>query len=148
MARALLLPAAFLVSLCSAAAAKTGCAAVAKYPDGSEITRECIVEGEGKAKGARGSVNGIDEEFLWLKDTRWNWNNWRDVIFKANGAFLAPAEGCEREGNPQCKWATDSDKLYVYFGGAGRHTLTVAPDQQSMYGARDSDGDEVSAARR
>ena len=40
---------------------------------------------------------GISEEYRWLKDTRWNWNNWREVIFRADGSFLAPAENCERE---------------------------------------------------
>jgi len=128
------------------------CTAVAKYPDGSEVERQCIVEGEGKG-GAKPSHSrkksmGISEEFAWMKDTRWNWNNWRDVIFRADGSFLAPAEGCEREGSPNCKWGADEDRVYVNFGGAGMHTLTVNDDQQSIFGSRDRDGDEVTAARR
>ena len=83
-----------------------------------------------------------------MKDTRWNWNNWRDVIFKSDGTFLAPAEGCEREGNPKCRWSADEERIFVDFGGAGRHTLDVDADQQSMAGYRDADGDEVSAARK
>ena len=94
------------------------------------------------------ATGGINSEFAFLKDTRWNWNNWRDVVLKRDGSFLAPAEGCEQGGNPRCKWTTDEDNVYVYFGGAGRHTLTVAADQQTFYGARDSDGDEVTATRR
>jgi hypothetical protein len=70
------------------------------------------------------------------------------VIFKADGSFLAPAEGCEREGNPKCTWTTDEDRLYVNFGGAGKHTLTANDDKSQLYGARDADGDEVTATRR
>eukprot|EP00966_Prymnesium_polylepis_P057605 1333905-Prymnesium_polylepis.1 len=48
----------------------------------SRACRQCIVEGEGKG-GAKPSHSrkksmGISEEFAWMKDTRWNWNNWRD----------------------------------------------------------------------
>lgn len=138
-----------LLAFAAIAAAKD-CTAIAKYPDGSEVERECIVEGEGKAGKAKsgGSKGGISTEFAWMKDTRWHWNNWRDVIFRADGSFLAPAEGCEREGSPKCRWSADEDRIYVNFGGAGRHTLTVTDDQQSMYGSRDSDGDEVSATRK
>ena len=93
-------------------------------------------------------TGGIDSEFSWLKDTRWNWNNWRDVVLKRDGSFLAPAEGCEQPGNPSCKWTADEENVYVYFGNAGRHTLIAAADQQTIYGARDNDGDEVSATRR
>ena len=73
------------------------------------------MEGEGKATKSRASkkTGGISEEFSWMKDTRWNWNNWREVIFRADGSFLAPAENCERQGNPQCKWYTDEDRIYV-----------------------------------
>jgi len=112
--------------------------------------RECIVEGEGKSKRgapAASRSGGISSEFGWLKDTRWLWNNWREVIFRADGSFLAPAENCEREGNPKCRWATDDDRVFVDFGGAGRHTLTPSDDQQLMMGARDADGDEVNAQR-
>ena len=35
---------------------------------------------------------GITNEFDWLKGTEWNWNNWREVIFRKDGSFLAPAE--------------------------------------------------------
>ena len=48
-----------------------------------------------------------------MKDTRWHWNNWRDVIFRADGSFLAPAEGCEREGNPDCRWSSDDEKVHA-----------------------------------
>ena len=60
------------------------------------------------------------------------------VIFRADGSFLAPAENCERPGNPKCKWSADDDKIYVSFGGAGLHTLRPTDDQQMITGARDS----------
>ena len=61
---------------------------------------------------ATGTVaKGVSQDFKWMKDTRWNWNNWRDVIFRADGSFLAPAEGCEREGNPKCQWSSDDEKV-------------------------------------
>ena len=111
--------------------------------------RECIVEGEGKQSKASSSSGrgGISDEFRWLKDTRWNWNNWREVIFRKDGSFLAPAENCERAGNPKCKWTTDDDRVYVQFGDAGMHTLMPTDDQQMLTGARDRDGDAVSATR-
>ena len=35
------------------------------------------------------------------------------VIFRADGSFLAPAENCERAGNPKCKWSAEDDKVFV-----------------------------------
>ena len=64
------------------------------------------------ARATGGAVKGVSKEFKWMKDTRWNWNNWRDVVFRADGSFLAPAEGCEREGNPQCQWSSDDEKVH------------------------------------
>lgn len=137
-----------LLSLAVGASGKSDCSAKAVWPDGTELQRECVVEGEGKSsKGSGGSPNKIHAEFKWLKDTRWHWNNWRDVIFKADGSFLAPAEGCERDGNPKCRWSADEDRVYVKFGGAGLHSLDVGSDQASMSGTRDSDGDPCHATR-
>ncbi len=67
------------------------------------------------------------------------------VIFRADGSFLAPAENCEREGNPACRWYTVGDDIKVEFGGAGTHTLQATSDQTMMHGSRDRDGDQVSA---
>lgn len=111
----------------------------------------------------------------WMKDTRWLWNEWREVcrprqpgaapfalssprppdaprllqvVFRKDGSFLAPAENCEREGNPQCRWYTeDEDTVKVIFGGAGVHTLSPSVDQTILTGSRDGDGDSVSATR-
>ena len=69
------------------------------------------------------------------------------VDFRADGSFLAPAENCERQGNPNCRWTADADKVYVQFGGAGMHTLTPTVDQQEMAGQRDRDGDPANAKR-
>ena len=63
------------------------------------------------ARATGGVAKGVSKDFKWMKDTRWHWNNWRDVIFRADGSFLAPAEGCEREGNPQCQWSSDDEKV-------------------------------------
>jgi len=132
----------------AAAAAGGGCTATSVWPDGTTIERECIVEGEGKVKKEKAKPAGVtDEEMAWLKNTRWMWNDWREVIFKADGSFLAPAENCERDGNPKCQWSAAEDRIHVEFGGAGLHTLTATPDQQSISGARDSDGDAVHANR-
>ena len=65
------------------------------------------------ARAAGGAAKGVTKEFKWMKDTRWHWNNWRDVIFRADGSFLAPAEGCEREGNPDCRWSSDDEKVHA-----------------------------------
>ena len=147
--------AAVLLALPGAAAAKkaaskgaSDCTAKAVYPDGSEVERTCIVEGESGAKASRADTGGIHSNFRKLKDTRWHWNGWRDVIFRAEGSFLAPAEGCETEGNPRCRWSASEDEVYVMFGGAGRHTLQVDDAFQNMAGSRDSDGDQVRTASR
>ena len=75
--------------------------------------RRCIVEGEGRSGRRSSGREAIGASFGWLKDTRWNWNRWRDVIFRADGSFLAPAEGCEAEGNPACRWYTSEDDVIV-----------------------------------
>ena len=93
-------------------ATAAGCAATASYPDGTTVERECIVEGEGGRRKQRARSSDSDE-FSWIKDTRWLWNNWREVIFRADGSFLAPAENCERPGNPKCRWSSRDDQLLV-----------------------------------
>lgn len=108
--------------------AKKDCTATAEYPDGTVIERECIVEGD---KGARGrdkprKAKGISEEMAWLKDTRWLWNEWREVIFRADGSFLAPAENCERSGNPKCTWSADEDRIYVRYACRAARALRLA----------------------
>merc|ERR1712046_243927 len=116
-----------LVLLCMCTEGNAGkkssdCTAKAIYPDGTEIERECIVEGDKGSRGSADTSSGkIDGSFKWLKDTRWHWNNWRDVVFRADGSFLAPAENCERQGNPKCRWSADEDRVYIHFGGAGQH---------------------------
>lgn len=38
------------------------------------------MEGEkGSKRGVEKPKKGVNEEFAWLKDTRWNWNDWREV---------------------------------------------------------------------
>ena len=70
------------------------------------------MDGETKRKGKR--ETRVDE-MAWLKGTRWNWNNWREVVFLEDGSFLAPAENCERQGNPQCTWSTSDDRIIVSY---------------------------------
>mmetsp|Transcript_27639 Transcript_27639/g.82618 ORF Transcript_27639/g.82618 Transcript_27639/m.82618 type:complete len:150 (-) Transcript_27639:281-730(-) len=125
----------------------SGCVVQATWPDGRVEDRECIVEGEGRSGRRSSGREAIGASFGWLKDTRWNWNRWRDVIFRADGSFLAPAEGCEAEGNPACRWYTSEDDVIVKFGGAGQHKLSVDSDRRTMSGFRESDGDAVTAER-
>ena len=47
-----------------------------------------------------------------------------------------------------CKWWSDDDKLFVQFGPAGMHTLTLGIDGTTMSGVRDSDGETCSATKR
>jgi len=92
------------------------------------------VEGEGRAKKSSrpSSRGGISDEFSWLKDTRWNWNNWREVIFRSDGSFLAPAENCENTGNPNCRWSADEDRITIkcarrpVHGDTGRQPALLA----------------------
>jgi hypothetical protein len=118
------------------------CTATATWPDGSVIERECIVEGETRRRKGRADI-----DMDWLKGTRWLWNDWREVVFLENGSFLAPAENCERDGNPKCRWSTNGDSILVSFGGAGMHTLQAESDKQTITGSRDRDGDVVQAKR-
>mmetsp|Transcript_39275 Transcript_39275/g.65178 ORF Transcript_39275/g.65178 Transcript_39275/m.65178 type:complete len:147 (-) Transcript_39275:305-745(-) len=120
-----------------------GCTVTSVWPDGTEATRECIVDGEGGGS-KRAPKQEIGKDFSWLKDTRWFWNEWRDVIFKADGSFLAPAEGCERP-NPKCKWYTVEDEVHVRFGGAGVHALSINAENSVLTGQRESDGEPVTA---
>ena len=70
------------------------------------------------------------------------------MVLRADGSFLAPAESCERQGNPKCKWWTEGDGVMIRFGDAGTHTLRPDDERQSLSGYRDSDGDAVYAERR
>ena len=133
----------------AAAGSSSSCTVTASWPDGSEVERECIVEGEGgkKSGGGGGSrVGKISPAFSWLRDTQWHWNDWRDVVFRADGSFLAPAEGCERSGNPNCSWWTDDETVMINWGGAGVHKMQ-ASGESSMSGYRVSDGEGCHAER-
>uniref|UniRef100_A0A7S2JNA8 Uncharacterized protein n=1 Tax=Haptolina brevifila TaxID=156173 RepID=A0A7S2JNA8_9EUKA len=124
--------------------ASKDCRVTASYEDGTVIERECIVEGETKQRRSRrDAIDDMD----WLKGTRWLWNDWREVVFLEDGSFLAPAESCERQGNPKCRWSASDGQILVTFGGAGPHTLTADDDKQTITGSRDSDGDAVQAKR-
>jgi len=127
-----------------------GCAVTVTFADGSKESRECIVEGEGRsASRDKRDKESIGAEFEWMKDTRWHWNNWRDVVFRADGSFLAPAEGCEVAGNPSCRWFSDEDQLLVRWGSAGIHRMTkVDQDSATMSGFRESDGQGCHAFKR
>jgi hypothetical protein len=93
----------------------------------SFVRSECIIEGEGKGgkPSAKKADRSISDEMKWIKATRWNWNNWREVIFRADGSFLAPAENCERQGNPECRWWADDEHVYVKC--AATHTMLPLP---------------------
>ena len=57
------------------------------------------------------------------------------VIFKADGTFLAPAENCEREGNPKCRWSAADDTIQVQCVAEPRGTrLRVVMDAASWHG--------------
>ena len=47
---------------------------------------ECMVIGEGGSRGAKAEApkKGISEEMAWLKDTRWLWNDWREVSIRVH----------------------------------------------------------------
>ena len=34
---------------------------------------------------------------------------------RADGSFLAPAENCERAGNPKCKWYTSGQQIFIKY---------------------------------
>ena len=108
------------------------CTATAQYEDGSVIERECIVEGQDSKTRKTSTANkkGVSSEMSWLKDTRWLWNQWREVIFRADGSFLAPAENCERPGNPKCKWSADDDNIYVWYALFLAGMLEPAPQDR------------------
>eukprot|EP00936_MAST-01D_sp_MAST-1D-sp1_P002514 g2514.t1 len=88
------------------------------------------------------------EEFRWLKGTRWNWNNWREVEFDPSGRFKAPTQDCEQG---QCRWASDDSHVYVQWGQAGLHKLAVKGGEAQaekgtvLEGVRMQDDDPVSA---
>ena len=88
------------------------------------------------------------EEFRWLRGTKWNWNNWREVEFDPSGRFKAPTEDCEQG---QCRWASDESHVYVQWGQAGLHKLAVKGEEAVaekgtvLEGVRMQDDDPVSA---
>lgn len=95
----------------------------------------------------------INKAFAGLKGTTWFWNNWRDVTFGCDGSFKAPTPDCNVAG--RCYWWADSDKMYIQWGDAGRHTGTRkadhavnAKDWRDLAGHRDADAEPFSAIWR
>ena len=129
-------------------AKSAGCTVTSVWPDGTTLDRECLVQGDNSRQQSSSGSGTISDEFRWLRNTRWNWNDWRDVVFGVNGDFLAPAEGCEQEGNRRCTWYTEDETIFVSFGGAGLHKLQADDERTLLFGFRERDGDEVRATRR
>lgn len=69
-----------------------------------------------------GISDKITKKFDWLKGTEWNWNNWRNVKFNKDGTFDAPTQDC-RSG--QCIWSANKGKVFIMWGDAGLHELTI-----------------------
>lgn len=93
----------------------------------------------------------VDDEFEWLAGTTWNWNNWQNVKFGANGQFEAPDRPCE-EG--RCTWSARKGVIKIRWGNrkhgdAGLHTLTadaMKPEAgTTLTGSRKHDNDPCSA---
>ena len=86
------------------------------------------------------------EDFAWLKGTKWNWNNWREVEFQPDGRFKAPTQDCEAG---QCRWSSNEDTVFVQWGQSGLHKLR--PNQMEatagtmLDGVRVEDGDACQA---
>ena len=127
-------------------AKKQSCSATAIYQDGRPTKKkQCTIEAE---TGNDKQTGGIHPNFEFMKNSRWFWNEWRDVVFLADGSFLAPAQGCEKKGNPRCRWSADESTVFVHWADAGLHTLTVSADGNSMSGQRELDGEGCQATRR
>lgn len=104
--------------------------------------------GGGGGRRSRGESvpPGIDEAFNWLKATEWNWNDWRNVRFGADGRFEAPTPDCERG---QCRWSADAKTVYVRWGDAGLHKIRPNKFEASadtvLSGKRVADGERCTA---
>lgn len=80
----------------------------------------------------------IEDQFEWVRGTRWNWNRWRDVELRRDGTFWAP--NCNPERQPECRWAAHSGYVFVKWGRDGVHRLAASPDRKRLTGERE-DGD-------
>jgi DnaJ-class molecular chaperone len=78
----------------------------------------------------------------WLVGSVWNWNSWRDVELQARGVFMAPTPECEAR---ECRWFAQDGAIYIMWGQAGLHSVTVSADKRSLKGMR-YDGDACSGA--
>ena len=75
------------------------------------LRRACDAPAHPPPRTGVSGAERIGKQFAVLKDTRWHWNNWRDVVLRADGSFLAPAENCERDGNPKCRFFIFNSRL-------------------------------------
>ena len=91
--------------------------------------------------GVRAQTNANAE---WMKGTTWHWNNWRDVVFEADGAFQAPTPECESGG--RCTWTCRGNEVRIEWGSSGLHRLVISDDRKSMNGRRVADGEKCSAS--
>jgi DnaJ-class molecular chaperone len=86
----------------------------------------------------------IEDEYDWLRGTEWFWNGWRNVKLQPDGTFWAPSPECEHPGNPDCVWSAHSGYVWVHWGDAGLHRVSISRDQKTLSGQR-FDGDRCSA---
>ncbi len=75
-----------------------------------------------RVKFPKGVPSTIADEFSWLKGTEWNWNDWNNVQFHADGNFIAPTHECQGK-HGRCLWSADKARVYIMWGNAGLHRL-------------------------
>jgi DnaJ-class molecular chaperone len=92
-----------------------------------------------------------DPAYEWIQGTTWNWNNWKNVKFEANGKFTAPDAPCEQE---RCSWRADAKRVYIECGDkkrgeAGLHVVKAskmaAEKGTTLKGKRKKDQDPCTA---
>ena len=103
---------------------------------------------DGFPRNVPDDISELDETWLWLRGTTWNWNNWRDVTFEPDGTFNAPTPECQRKG---CQWSAGGKKgrIYILWGNSGLHilkpTAMVAQEGTALKGYRKRDKDQCVA---
>lgn len=109
------------------------------WPQGRRAGTEVRIDDPLSAPPAGAAANDPEMKEIdsFMRGTEWYWNNWRNVQFTSDGKFMAPTDDCQRG---ECSWTVGSGgEILIEWGDAGKHSVRVAADRQSISGFRVKD---------
>jgi len=110
--------------------------------EGTEIPL-AVAKIAGTVAAGPATDEAMHEASEFMAGSTWHWNEWRDVTFARGGKFDAPTDDCQRG---DCSWSVGAGgEILIEWGEAGKHSVRISSDRQSISGFRVKDREKCAA---